>query len=231
MIALLHKTTVLVNHLRNPRLTVFLILITYPIFLLNCISAYAKQTVDIIFAAIPVVNQDVKIVLCTLEDVSCPTAVSDAYFGSDVKVNGSITPTPRYPSTKNGIGVISGATVDENNQIKVQGWCVVDGGVSKYVWSVDGINWYDVTLLDGDYVKIPGNSEVDAIVSGGQTHSGKTFTDLEGAKTNARFVIHIDLSEYAGSTVAVTFAAVPVKDAEKVTPILTIKDVSVPSAQ
>ena len=194
------------------------------------LSAYAKQTVDIIFAAIPVVNQDVKIILVTINGVSCPAAVSDAYFGASVKVNDG---TAQTPSTSKGAITVTGTTVDENNLIKIGGWCSVDGGISKYVWSVDGINWHDVdlTLVTGDYVRDVTGSEVTAVPTAAQSYAGKTFTDLEGAVTNARFVIHIDLSEYAGSTVSVTFAAVPVKDADKVTPMLTIKDVAVPSAE
>ncbi len=194
------------------------------------LSAYAKQTVDVIFAAVPIVNQDVKIILVTIKDISCPAAVSDAYFGASVRVNDG---TVLNPSTSKGIMNVADATVDESNLIKVSGWCSVDGGISKYVWSVDGVNWHDVdlTLVTGDYVRDVTGSEVTAVPTTAQAYSGKTFTDLEGAVTNARFVIHIDLSEYAGSAVTVTFAAVPVKDADNVTPVLTVKDVAVPSAQ
>ena len=193
------------------------------------LSAYAKQTVDIIFAAIPVVNQDVKIILCTFEDVSCPAAVSDAYFGASIKVNGATTAVT--PSTSKGVITVTGVTADANCQINLNGWCAVDGGVYKYVWSVDGGKTWNEDFLNSERIKTPTSND---IVSAGQSYSGKTFSDLEGAKTNAQFQsggINIDLSEYAGSTLTVTFAAVPVKDADKVTPILIIEDVAVPTAE
>ena len=193
------------------------------------LSAYAKQTVSIIFAAVPLVNEDVKILLYTVNNIELPalaTRESDAYFGASIKVNSGSAITP---STKNGAKTVTGATVDENCQINLNGWCAVDGGVSKYVWSVDGGITWNENFVNGDRIKTTTN---EGIVTSGQSYSGKTFTDLDGAYTNAQFQsggINIDLSAYAGSTVDIIFAAVPVTDTDAVIRLLDIQDVAVPA--
>ena len=193
------------------------------------LSAYEKQTVNLILAAVPVVNEDVKILIFTVNNIELPqlpTRESDAYFGASIKVNNGSATTP---STKNGIKTVTGATVDENCQINLNGWCAVDGGVSKYVWSVDGGITWNEDFLNSDRIKTPTSND---IVNTGQSYSGKTFADLESAKTNAQFQnggINIDLSAYAGTTVDIIFAAVPVADTNSVVRLLNIQGVEVPT--
>ena len=189
------------------------------------LSAYRNQTVDVIFAAVPALNTDVKILLYTFEDIVCPPSESDVYYGSSIKVNGGSANTP---STKNGTSTVTGVTVDSSCLVNLNGWCAVDGGVSKYVWSVDGTTWYD-EFGNSDRIK---TTTTEAIVTTGQAYSGKTFTDLTGAYTNAQFQsggIDIDLSAFKGQTVDVKFAAIPISDTDSIITLLTVEDVAVPA--
>ena len=121
-------------------------------------------------------------------------------------------------SSKNGVAVFehNGSTVGDSKMI-FSGWCVVNGGISKYVWSVDGgVTWHDAT--PNVYSLLP---DADTAILNSAT--GNLCITLEpGSEKNSVFQgglnnpdpasvagIYADLSDYLGETVNLTLAAVP----------------------
>ena len=180
------------------------------------LSAYNGKTVDILFAAVPANDTDTLVILYYLKSVNCTfeekEEVRELAFGANLGSINGVSTTNFISHNKNGGNQIyNDAVVDENLRLNLRGWCAVDGGVSKYIWSVDGDTWYDI----GNAENID-DPKSDEIVKTGEIYSGMTFTDLAGAYTNARFQInggiYIDLSDFEGETIDVIFAAVPIND-------------------
>ncbi len=107
-------------------------------------------------------------------------------------------------------------TTLDNAKLTISGWAGVEGGIEKYVWSADGgKTWYDCeNHLDG--AKKSYGGILDAI----QNKTGYTFIDREASMINGSFQgtkgaganasgIAANLSDFAGQTVHVIFAAVP----------------------
>ena len=181
------------------------------------LSEYKDQTVDVLFAAVSANNTDKLVLLYYFKSVVCifeePEEEKVLAFGANLgSINGVSTTNFISHNNNGGNQAYNGAVVDENCRLNLRGWCAIDGGVQKYVWSVDGVTWYDVGNTEN--IKTPTS---DVIVTTGQTYSGMTFEDLNAAKTNAQFQtgsgIYIDLSSFKGETVDVMFAAVPVNEA------------------
>ncbi len=167
-------------------------------------------------------------------DPSSGYTVSDTVYGTNIDfVNGS---TVKYTggNTKYGVAIVdyNGNTLADGN-IVIAGWTVVDGGVEKYIWSVDGgKTWYKTGLYGSGM----------SIGSGAGTNHYKVVTDIIGAHTfsdgtpkNSTYQvaagvvagIAINLSAYNGQTVDVIFAAVPVNDTESICPLALFKNVTV----
>ncbi len=120
------------------------------------------------------------------------------------------------------------------------GWAMADGGIEKYVWSADGgKTWHDVVLYN-DYPIIGGS---DAYVtaygnikqytdSDGNTVNPQP-TDIAASKVNCGFQgnggIAANLADYyeSGTSVNVTFAAVPKADTSSLCLIGHITNVEV----
>ena len=151
--------------------------------------------------------------------------------------NGATHFSNRGGNSKNGTDAIyyGGETFD-NNYLVFSGWSVVDGGISKYVYSADyGKTWHDVK-----YYGTTGASSVDnshAYVKTAQNQlGGVTFSSNSGKNSGYQCAvgtgvdcagIAADLSKYAGQSVDVTFAAVPVKDTSTLVVLDFIEDVFV----
>ena len=86
--------------------------------------------------------------------------------------------------------------------LSIAGWCPVQGGTVKYVWSVDGKTWHDFGGTINDRTSILGPAST-------QMSNSYTFTEVDSK--NSGFNITADLSEYAGQTVDVRIASVPVE--------------------
>ena len=151
--------------------------------------------------------------------------------------NGAVQIVRNAGNSKDGAAVFNhnGSTVGENLMI-FSGWCVVNGGVSKYVWSADGgVTWHDaepniyVTLPDAD----------SAVLDSARGNLGITLE--QGSDKNSMFQgglnnpdpstvqgVTADLSDYAGQTVNVIFAAVPETEPDSVCIIACVKGVTVP---
>ena len=117
----------------------------------------------------------------------------------------------------------------------LSGWTMVEGGITKYVWSADnGKTWHDMemfgrTLAVGSAAMISGATD--------RIHNTFTFSEndtknvsYQGANAQAPKGIAANLQDYAGQTVNIIFAAVPVKDEKTLCPFIVAKNVTVMSA-
>ena len=125
------------------------------------------------------------------------------YLGTDKAGVGS--------NTQNGgiVTVGGGAKLDENGKLRLAGWCCVNGGIDRYVYSLDGGKTW--STCEGTPI-----TAYDEIVDTAQNYSGSTFDDYEAARVNGRFQgtarLYIDLNNYIGQKVNIVFAAVPKND-------------------
>ena len=140
-------------------------------------------------------------------------------------------------NTLKGIQLYShnGGTVD-GAYLVVTGWTAVNGGVEKYVWSVDGgKTWQDVVLHQRSSFGEIGELHVSVangqIQSSGALNMTATPNSLYGSgiglDPDDAAGIAADLSTYAGETVDVIFAAVPAKDTDTLCLIICISGVQV----
>ncbi len=98
------------------------------------------------------------------------------------------------------------------SNIIFSGWAVVEGGISKYVWSVDGgKTWHDASLSGLTALGTANDAVLTAASE--RANFAATFTAADATNANfqgsAHYGIKADLSAYAGQTVNLTFAAVP----------------------
>jgi hypothetical protein len=151
--------------------------------------------------------------------------------------NGEVYIRRQSGSSKTDVTVFNhnGSTVGENIMI-FSGWCVVNGGVSKYVWSADGgVTWNDTGLSFYSNLRSASQGVLDSV-------SAKLGITLEsGSKNNAMFQgvlnspdpatvagIVADLSAYAGQTVNLTLAAVPEAQQDAICIIAHVTGITVP---
>lgn len=136
--------------------------------------------------------------------------------------NGTPAFSFRGGTSATGIDVFqfNGSTF-EGAHLVFSGWTVVEGGISKYVWSADGgKTWHDVEFFRKDGIM----KGQDAHVTTAAKRLGEyTFKDVEASKLNVIYQcsagagvnaqgLSAHLTDYVGKTVNVTFAAVPAKE-------------------
>jgi hypothetical protein len=135
-------------------------------------------------------------------------------------------------NSKEGVSVIDFArSTLEDGSLAISGWTVVDGGVTKYIWSADGgKTWFKTGVLG---IERLGNGAGQAHYNVVCSKIGK-YTFADGSNINSTYQreggiggITINLSEYSGEIVDVVFAAVPAKDVQTVCPLILIKNVIV----
>jgi hypothetical protein len=97
--------------------------------------------------------------------------------------------------------VSSADSTKPGTELIVGGWTVLQGGISKFLWSVDGKNWYDCKS------NLTSCSQTVLSAASGMMGGAYTYTTVDG--TNGQYSIIIDLKGYAGQTVNVQIAAVP----------------------
>ena len=135
-------------------------------------------------------------------------SLSKVAFGALVDSVNGVSVKNCYSSSNKNVKVLDGYAANAERKFSVAGWCGVDGGVAKYVWSADGgKTWNEFT---GDVGKAS-----KGIVEAAQERCGVTFADLELSKTNGAFQgagLCADLSAYAGQTVGLTFGAIPLSN-------------------
>ena len=115
------------------------------------------------------------------------------------------------------------------------GWFLVDGGVKEYVYSTDGgLTWKTV-------IGTPGSGAGEAHIKALKTRMGDISFEDDDYKKNSTFGgsindgeningLVIDLSEFAGETVEVIFAAVPIKEPNSLCLIAKMTNVNVAEA-
>ena len=137
------------------------------------------------------------------------------YHATVTHVNGAAC-SNSTGSLEAGMASVSAANAQANSdgRIKVSGWVALENGVDRYVWSVDGIHWYDAE-------------------SNGATGEpdGVSFAELgyTNAAPNALFTnLVLNLSLYDNETIDVMLGAVSRTDTAKVIPFATVKSVFVP---
>lgn len=151
---------------------------------------------------------------------------TDAPYHTSVDYVNGTGPDNGHYSGRGGSSISGVDTIEDvnaplaNNTITIEGWFACLGGVEKYVWSVDGANWFDCTgeISKGDHIYNHASANIAHLAGCDETLANNCcFKNLAA-----------DLSEYEGQTVSVTFAAVPANAKDKVIPFVTIKDVVVP---
>ncbi|MBQ8408520.1 MAG: hypothetical protein IJY39_06600 [Clostridia bacterium] len=145
----------------------------------------------------------------TYLDPASGYTASTLRYGANLDTINDVSVSIPHSASK-GIYTISGLTASETGILNVAGWCCVDGGIEKYVYSTDGgKTWAD---CGGDVAVA-----TDAILNAAQTRAGITFPDGEASRKNARFQLGvgsglvIDISDVE-APVDVVLAAVPTKD-------------------
>ncbi len=143
--------------------------------------------------------------------------------------------SPQYDSkgasnlTKIDVLAYNAETVD-GHKLALAGWAMVYGGIEKYVWSADGgKTWHDATLYNRDTIQNASEGIIRAAEGGTATSGFDEFTAnavFQGA-AGIPSGICADLSAYAGETVQVTFAAVPVAAPDALCIIVSISGVKV----
>ena len=179
------------------------------------LSAYAGQTVDVRIAAVPADSDGSAI--CVLTSINGVT-VSDSNGGNTDSDNDSGHTTgdkyfcfhvDKINGVSNSYNSISSKGITEKNlnetlsgtNLTIMGWCPFEGGAEKYIWSVDGENWYDCVGSTSQ----SGSTVLNA--ASGMMSGAYAFTEADGV--NGQYSFSIDLSAYAGQTVNVKIAAVP----------------------
>jgi hypothetical protein len=162
-------------------------------------------------------------------DPEANVTISTLPFGAALDlVNGAVT-LKATGSKQNPPLILSGLTANAALSLIIEGRCLVDGGVEKYVWSADGgKTWNDCGGLKN------ATTTSDEFLNATIPYSGE-FSDPEGAKQKAQFMqgsggILIDLKAYKDQIVDVIFAAVPTKEPDNLVIVFYFKGVSCKSA-
>ena len=150
--------------------------------------------------------------------------LADKYFCFHVdKINGN---TNDANGVKYAYNSVSSKGITERSldatcgtTLSIGGWCPVEGGTEKYMWSVDGKTWYECTATTSQ----SGTTVLNA--ASGQMSGAYTFTEADGVK--GQYNLSINLSAYAGQTVDVRIAAIPAGSTNELCVLTVINGVTV----
>ena len=163
---------------------------------------------------------------------------TESYIGRIDYINGygpNFTTGTAYKNrgsdSHNGIATVkfNGKTTSDGCVV-ISGWNLVYGGVSKYVWSIDGENWLDATYYNRKSLSAASQSMVNSANKGlGKDFSQFTANSSYQGETVLGQVsgIAADLSAYVGQTVNVTIAVVPASEPNTVCILAHLTDVEV----
>ncbi len=111
-------------------------------------------------------------------------------------------------------------TNDKNGLLTFGGWCGVPGGVNRYVWSIDGVNWMEVVSGGKD------GEPLEGYYNSLNTEEGMTST--KNGLFNSGAEITIDLSIFpAGAQGNVMIGAIPELNQNSVIVICELANVTV----
>ena len=128
-----------------------------------------------------------------------------------------------------------GTPLEGTQLLTLTGWCVVNGGVEKYVWSADGgKTWHEAEFYINNGAGAAGSAHLEQL-----TATGAVITNESATKSNSLFQgtagggantsgIAANLKDYAGKKVDVTFAAVPKDDPDGLCILIQVTGVQVP---
>ena len=211
-----------------------------------------EHNVDIIFAAVPILNPDIRCEILRIENFN-PSKNYRTYI-DDVESDIRISSTGAYLNEANspaGLTNMFGVSADtgeikedggyalrtsysnsykdvraliSNMPVKksltVGGWAMVEGGVDKYLWSVDyGKTWNE--FVDKSITNLT-EMQTD---QRGYWYDGSTETSTT-LQTNAKFELKVDLSDYVGQIVDVIVVAKPV-NSQAFCPVARVDNVAV----
>ncbi len=157
---------------------------------------------------------DIKVIRTVYEEVSEKWNSSVDVINGKGATSNDQNFSGRGGNSDKGVDTIDTFVQPTTTKLTVDGWLGLTGGVSKYIWTVDGEVWYDAGPgVDGE-------------------PAPNHFAGMEDATIHALFkgsnALVADLSAYKWQTVDVTFAAVSKADPSKIATFLTIKGVKVP---
>ena len=166
----------------------------------------------------------VKLLNPILLPLESPAAIANRPYHSVVTgingkgPHGTDAYTDRGGSIDKGVDIldatVNGHAVDQDRHLRISGWLAVEGGVERYVWSADGLNWYPA-LTNGQ--------------TGEPSEGYFAGLGYENAVGNALFTdLTLDLSPYHDRNIAVTVAGVPKDAPDTVVPFLTVTGLNVP---
>ena len=159
-------------------------------------------------------------------DPSSGYTESDLKYASILDFINDSTANISSTSLKEGLYIKSGVLPNNLKAIKLNGWCCVEGGVEKYVYSIDG----GKTWLECTYVAVDADDYMLEVAGKNAGGEGYTFSDTEATRKNAKFQssgnrqVLIDLSNVEG-TVDVILAAVPALDTSTLVLLFCFEDV------
>ena len=164
-------------------------------------------------------------------DPEADVTLSKLPFGSALDGANGVPQLFNVGSKEGGPKDAVSITVGNDMRIFMAGWCIIDGGVSKYVWTADGgLTWHDC-----------GNQEALTQMAESVIGVAKALSTPHGYKDSASSLknssfqggngLSIDLSAYAGQTVDVIVAAIPEAEPDSFCLLYRYKDVAVPSAE
>ena len=152
------------------------------------------------------------------------TSIDQVNGNGPVKEDGSYEANFSAIGGNNTIGKIdaaaTGKTTDKNGFLTLGGWCGINGGVNRYMWSVDGGNTWNEVISGGgaeraDLVAHFGNIGLTDAATGAYAFSG-----TDG-------FIYIDLSAFEGATGTLLVGAIPNSDTNVVVPIAEISNLTI----
>ncbi len=153
--------------------------------------------------------------------------ISSLPFGSALDSANGVKQSINVGSKEGGPKDTVTVSVDADLSLMLKGWCIVGGGVEKYVWSADGgLTWNDCGNLDA-----LGSAPESYLGVAKALSSSKGYEDIEASLRNASFqsdrAISVDLSAYEGETVSVIIAAVPASEPDSLCLLYRFKDITI----
>lgn len=158
--------------------------------------------------------------------------VSDLVYGANLDFINAQSFTDQGGNSRLGCSHYTDEiTTFSSGKLVFTGWAVVDGGIKDYVYSLDGGKTWIV--IPGS----PGNGAGTAHFNVLKGRIGE-YTFSEGSNIKSTFAgsqsqgenisgLGINLSAYAGQTISVTFAAIPVNDPDGLCLIAHLENVNV----
>lgn len=168
------------------------------------------------------------------------TLSSVKYFGRVDSINGygpalaiGSSYNSRGSNSTDGVATFKyNAETTDDLRVVLAGWSLAYGGVEKYVWSVDGKNWYEVELYNKSAIGTASSGMINYANKGCGETDFELYSEyssyqgnLSGPKTASG--IAADLSAFEGQTVNVTFALVPKADTASICILAHITGVKV----